>query len=401
MLVLTDTDALARYCKAQRDADFVTVDTEFVRDTTYWPKLCLIQMAGPEDPAIIDPLAPGMDLSPLLELFDDPKVLKVFHAARQDLEIFYHLTGRLPAPVFDTQVAAMVCGFGDQVSYEKIAGALANARIDKSARFADWSRRPLTRREYDYALSDVTHLRTVYLKLRTRLKRNGRANWLREEMATLTNPDTYDLSPENAWLRLKSRSRDRRYLAALQALAAWREREAQRRDVPRSRVIRDEQLYDLAAKLPATPEALARTRGLNAEIAKGRIGRELLNEIAAVQALPEEALPEPPHVEQVDAPQALLDLLKVLLKHKCEKHDIAQKLVASSADLEQIAVDDRAQVPALSGWRREIFGEDALALKRGELALAAVGERVKLVRLPLHDGGDAGTTATNEETGAA
>lgn len=381
MLVLTDTDALAGFCAAQREADFITVDTEFVRDTTYWPKLCLIQVAGPEEPAIIDPLAPGIDLSPLLELFDDSSVLKVFHAARQDLEIFYHLTGRLPAPVFDTQVAAMVCGFGDQVSYEKIAGALANARIDKSSRFTDWSRRPLGRRELDYALSDVTHLRTVYAKLRARLKRNGRAEWLKEEMDTLTAPSTYDLSPENAWQRLKSRSRDGRYLAALRALAAWREREAQRRDVPRNRVIRDEQIYDLASQLPTSPEALGRTRGLNPEIARGRIGRELLGEIEAVLAIPKEDLPKAPKVEQVDPPQALLELLKVLLKHKCEKHDIAQKLLASSADLEQIAVDDEAEVPALSGWRRKIFGEDALALKRGELALAADGNRIRLVQL--------------------
>ncbi|HLS68303.1 MAG TPA: ribonuclease D [Kiloniellales bacterium] len=400
MLVLTDTDALAAYCTAQRKADFVTVDTEFVRDTTYWPKLCLIQIAGPEEPAIIDPLAPGIDLSPLLELFDDPEVLKVFHAARQDLEIFYHLTGRLPAPVFDTQVAAMVCGFGDQVSYEKLASALANARIDKSARFTDWSRRPLGRREYEYALSDVTHLRTIYAKLRTRLKRNGRAHWLDEEMATLTDPQTYDLTPENAWLRLKSRSQAPRYLAALQALAAWREREAQRRDVPRNRVIRDEQIYDLAAKLPKTPEALARTRGLNAEVARGRIGRALLAEIEAVAALPPEELPKPLKNEQVDVPQALLELLKVLLKHKCEKHDIAQRLVANTADLEQIAVDDEAQVTALSGWRRKIFGEDALALKQGKLALAARGDRVKLVRLSPDEPGNAVEAAKVPEAGA-
>lgn len=381
MLVLTDTDALASYCAAQRSADFVTVDTEFVRDTTYWPKLCLVQMAGPEEPAIIDPLAPGMDLTPLLDLFDDPGVLKVFHAARQDLEIFYHLTGRLPAPVFDTQVAAMVCGFGEQASYEKLASALANARIDKSARFADWARRPLGRRELEYALSDVTHLRTVYAKLRTRLERNGRADWLTEEMATLTDPATYDLNPENAWRRLKSRSRDRRYLAALKALAAWREREAQRRNVPRNRVIRDEQLYDVAAQLPTTPEALGRSRGLNAEMAKGRIGREILTEVEAVLAIPKGELPQAPKVESVDPPQALMELLKVLLKQKCEQHDIAQKLLASSADLEQIALDDEADVPALAGWRRKIFGEDALALKRGELALAAEGNRVKLVPL--------------------
>jgi ribonuclease D len=306
----------------------------------------------------------------------------VFHAARQDLKIFYHITGDLPSPIFDTQVAAMVCGFGDQVSYEKLAGRLAGARIDKSSRFADWTRRPLTPKLLNYALSDVTHLRKVYGKLTRKLERSGRAGWLDEEMAVLTDPATYDLDPARAWLRLKTRSRDRRYLAVLREIATWRESEAQRRDVPRNRVIRDEQLYDIASNAPDTTEALARTRGLNMDFARGRLGQGLLKAVKSALQLPPEALPEAPlRDDSESAPGPLIELLKVLLKMKCEEHDVAQKLLASTADLERIALDDDAEVPALHGWRREVFGEDALALKQGRLALAAKGNRLKLVRL--------------------
>ena len=382
MTVISNPEDLASFCARQADADFVTVDTEFLRDTTYWPKLCLIQVAGPEEATAIDPIAPGMDLAPLFELFRAKGVTKVFHAARQDLEIFYHITGDLPSPVFDTQVAAMVCGFGDQVSYEKLAGRLAGARIDKSSRFADWTRRPLTPKLLNYALSDVTHLRKVYGKLTRKLERSGRAGWLDEEMAVLTDPATYDLDPARAWLRLKTRSHDRRYLAVLREIATWRESEAQRRDVPRNRVIRDEQLYDIASNAPDTTEALARTRGLNMDFARGRLGHGLLKAVKLALQLPPEALPEAPERDDSEsAPGPLIELLKVLLKMKCEEHDVAQKLLASTADLERIALDDDAEVPALHGWRREVFGEDALALKQGRLALAAKGSRLKLVRL--------------------
>lgn len=382
MQVISDTESLAAFCQRQAGADFVTVDTEFIRDTTYWPKLCLVQVGGPEEAAAIDPLADGISLEPLLALLGDTAVTKVFHAARQDLEIFYQLAGKLPTPVFDTQVAAMVCGFGDQVSYEKLAGKLAGAQIDKSARFADWGKRPLTKRQLEYALSDVTHLRKVYEKLRARLDKNGRAGWLQQEMDTLTRPATYDLDPQKAWQRLKTRSRDRRYLALLRALATWRESEAQQRDVPRNRVLRDEQLFDIAAHAPGKPEELARTRGLNQDFARGRLGRELLEQVAAVAGLSDAELPPtPPRQQEAEAPGPLVDLLKVLLKLRCDEHDVAQKLVANSADIEQIALDDEADVAALQGWRFEVFGRDALALKHGKIALAAVGGKARTFTL--------------------
>jgi len=246
MTLISDSAELAQFCSGQAKAEFITVDTEFLRDKTYWPQLCLVQLAGPDDVAAVDTLAPDLDLAPLIDLLRNPEILKVFHSARQDMEIFYHLMGCLPAPIFDSQVAAMVCGFGDSVSYEILARKLADARLDKASRFADWSRRPLTERQLDYALADVIHLRPIYGKLQKMLDKNGRAGWLNEEMAVLTSPETYDLAPDLAWRRLKTRSTDRRYLAVLRLLAAWREREAQRRDVPRGRVLRDEQLYDIA-----------------------------------------------------------------------------------------------------------------------------------------------------------
>ena len=248
MTLIADSAALAAFCTRQAKADFITVDTEFLRDTTYWPKLCLVQIGGPDEVAAIDTLAPDLDIAPMIDLLCDPAVLKVFHSARQDMEIFYHLMGRLPAPIFDTQVAAMVCGFGDSVGYQTLARRLAGATIDKASRFADWSHRPLTKRQLDYALADVVHLRPVYRKLDKKLGRNGRAAWLKEEMAVLTDPATYALEPDTAWQRLKTRSNDRRYLSVLRALAAWRELEAQRRDVPRGRVMRDEQLFDIAIR---------------------------------------------------------------------------------------------------------------------------------------------------------
>lgn len=380
MTLIVDTNTLAAFCSRQAEAEFITVDTEFLRDTTYWPKLCLVQIGGPEEVAAIDTLAPGIDLAPMVELLRSRKILKVFHSARQDMEIFYQMMGDLPVPIFDTQVAAMVCGFGDSVGYQTLAQKLANATIDKSSRFADWSRRPLTKRQLDYALADVDHLRPVYQKLRKKLGNNGRVGWLKEEMAVLTDPQTYALEPETAWQRLKTRSTDRRYLAVMKALAAWRETEAQRRDVPRGRVLRDEQLFDVAAHTPKTTEQLARTRGLGNDMARGRIGQAILNAVEAGLAVPEKEWPVPP--PQANLPKGLapvVELLKVLLKMKCERHNVAQRLVASSADLERIAADDQATVPALKGWRREIFGEDALALKYGRLALSTNGREITVV----------------------
>ncbi|MDJ0942959.1 MAG: ribonuclease D [Kiloniellales bacterium] len=379
MTVIADSAALAAFCQHQAAADFLAIDTEFLRDTTYWPKLCLVQVGAAEDAVAIDTLAEGMDLAPLGELLANPKVLKVFHSARQDLEIFFHLFGQLPAPIFDTQVAAMVCGFGESVSYDRLVSQIVGARLDKVSRFADWSHRPLTPRQLDYALADVIHLRPIYARLSRQLKKSGRAAWLSEEMAVLTTPATYALEPQEAWRRLKSRSNDRRFLAVLKALAAWREVEAQRRDVPRNRILRDEQLLDVAAHTPADAKALARTRGLSRDFAEGRMGRGILDAIKAGQAIPAEQRPNsPPRHERISGLGPVVDLLKVLLKAKCESHGVAQKLVASVADLELIAADDEAEVPALSGWRREIFGADALRLKHGELALTIRDREVRL-----------------------
>jgi ribonuclease D len=380
MNLIVDSAELAAFCERQSNADYVTVDTEFMRDSTYWPKLCLAQVGGPDEAAAIDTLAPGIDLSPFLRLLENRKILKVFHSARQDMEIFSFLMDRLPEPIFDTQVAAMVCGFGESVGYDKLVRKLTGKNIDKSRRFADWSRRPLKHSQIDYALSDVIHLRPVYGKLRKRLEKTGRTAWLDEEMALLTNPETYRLDPEAAWLRLKTRSGDPRYLAILRALAAWREVEAQRRDVPRNRVLRDEQIFDIVAHHPTSTEELAHTRGLSREAARGRIGQAILEALAKGMSVAEADCPDPP--PRFDRPAGLgpvVDLLKVLLKMQCERHDVAQKLVASVADIERIAADDEAPVPALSGWRREIFGQDALALKHGGVALGIKDKALEMV----------------------
>jgi ribonuclease D len=383
MTLITTTEDLDAFCRRVKGSDYITVDTEFMREKTFWPKLCLVQIAGEEEAAAVDPLAEGIDLSPLFDLLADPGVLKVFHAARQDVEIFYHLTGRIPEPLFDTQVAAMVCGFGESVGYETLIAKLAGARVDKSSRFTDWSNRPLTERQLAYALSDVTHLRPAYEKLRKRLARTGRAHWLDEEMAVLTDPATYRVEPEEAWRRLKVRSDKPRFLAILRELAAWREREAQRKDIPRSRVLRDEALLEIASHAPATVDDLARTRGLGRSVAEGRWGQELLAAVQRGRDLPPEEGPSvEPRIEPPPGLAPIVELLRVLLKMKCEEQQVATKLVANAGDLEAIAADDEAPVPALRGWRRELFGEDALALKHGRLALAIRDKRVRIVPVP-------------------
>lgn len=379
---ITATDDLATFCASLAAVPYVTVDTEFMRETTFWPKVCLIQVAGPEEARVIDPLAEGLSMEPLFELLRNRAVLKVFHAARQDLEIFTKLMGEVPAPLFDTQVAAMVCGFGDQVSYEQLASKLAGAQIDKSSRFTDWARRPLTEKQVRYALSDVTHLRKCFDKLRARLLKSGRADWLNEEMALLADPATYEVAPENAWKRLKPRTTKPEYLAVLQAAAAWREIEARNRDIPRQRIIRDETLMEIAAHPPKVADDLERMRGLSKGFAEGKMGAGLLAAIAEKLASPREGWPV--MEKEAELPRGigpLVELLKVLLKMKCDDYDVAQKLLTSSSDLDKIAADDKADVPALHGWRREIFGNDALRLKHGELALAAEGNRIKLVEL--------------------
>ncbi len=393
MSLITDTPSLAAFCQRVAPAPFITVDTEFMREKTYWPKLCLVQVAGggmddaPDSAAAIDALAPGIDLKPLVALLDDPGVVKVFHAARQDLEIFYHLTGRLPKPVFDTQIAAMVCGFGDSVGYETLISALTKARVDKASRFTDWSARPLSERQIVYAIADVTHLRAAYEKLKRRLSTNGREAWLKEEMATLTTPATYAMDPADVYQRIKTRG-NRRFMAVLRELAAWREHEARRRDIPRNWVLRDEALVEIAHHAPKTAAALARTRGLGPKLAEGPAGADILAAVAAGLALPEQECPEAE--EKNDLPRGIgpmAELLKVLLKMKSEESGVAQKLLASAADVDRIAAfGEDADVPAVHGWRREVFGEDALKLRRGEIALAVEGKHVKVVMIR----GDAG-----------
>jgi ribonuclease D len=386
MTVITDSTALARFCARQAGAGFVAVDTEFMRERTYWPILCLVQVAGPEEAAAIDALAPGIDLAPLQALMADPNILKVFHAARQDVEIFFNLSGTVPAPLFDTQIAAMVCGFGDAASYETLVAKLAQAPLDKSSRFTDWSHRPLTERQITYALADVVHLRTVYERLQQRLASNGRATWFAEEMAGLSDPTAYRSDPHDAWRRFRLRGRvDSRFFGILRELAAWREEAAQQRNLPRGRIVRDEAVLEIAAHAPKTIEALARTRSLGKGVAEGKLGSEIL---AAVQrGLAETNAPAPP--SRADAPPGLgplVELLRVLLKQRCEEHQVAQKLVATAEDLEAIAADDKAAVPALGGWRYEIFGKDALALKHGRVALTVRRNQISLVELAASDG---------------
>lgn len=383
---IADGAALAAFCGRQRQAAYVTVDTEFMRDRTYWPQLCLVQLAGPDEAVVVDALAAGLDLQPLFDLLSDGAVLKVFHAARQDIEIFYHLSGVVPHPVFDTQVAGMVCGFGESVAYDKLVARLAGARIDKSSRVTDWARRPLSDTQLRYALSDVTHLRVAYEKLAQKLEKNGRANWLDEEMAILTAPETYRTDPEEAYRRIKARGGNRRFHAVLRAVAALREREAQARDLPRNRLLRDESLLEIAAHRPTSEEQLAKVRGMGGGTARSKIGQSVLEAVQAVADIPDQDLPKPPEREEMPVGIGpLSELLRVLLKTNAERHQVAQKLIASGDDLEKIAAGRVEGVPAMSGWRAKIFGDDALALCRGELALAAGNNKVRLVRVPPAD----------------
>ena len=371
MSIVTSTDELAAICKRFAHFDFVTVDTEFMRETTYWPKLCVVQMASPEEGFVIDALSPDLDLAPFFKLMKNEKVVKVFHAARQDIEIAYHLGGLIPHPVFDTQVAAMVCGFGDSISYDQLVERTSGARIDKSSRFTDWSRRPLTQKQIDYALADVTHLREVYLALSARLDAQNRTEWVREEMEVLTSVDTYRLEPDEAWKRLKLRLRKPAELAILQELAAWREREAQSRDVPRGRVIKDDAIYEIAQQQPTTAVALSQLRTVPKGFERSRAAEDILAAVKTALSLPKDQMPRlPKHRATGNGNGAAVDLLKVLLKMISENHGVAAKVIATVDDLEAIAADDRADVPALHGWRRELFGEAALKVKRGEMALA-------------------------------
>lgn len=374
MQLVTTTADLAALCARLARERYVTVDTEFMRDRTYWPKLCLVQLAGEREAVAVDALAPGLDMTPLLALMADERVLKVFHACRQDLEIFWLLMkGRVPRPIYDTQVAAMVCGFGEEVAYDTLVQKLAKARLDKSFRFTDWSKRPLSESQIRYALSDVTHLRVIYEQLASRVDASGRSAWVEEELARIADPAQFETPPEEAWRRLKVRTRDPRFLAVVQKLAAWRERTARARDLPRQRVLRDDLLLEIAAHKPTTVEELRGHERISLDRASLAAVVAAVNEALAVPAAD---LPE--IVEPVEPPRGigpLVDMLRVLLKVCCEQADVAQRMVASTADLEAIAMDDEAPVPALTGWRRAIFGEAALALKQGRIGLAVKDRR--------------------------
>jgi ribonuclease D len=381
MTPITTTEALRDFCKLLADQPFITVDTEFMRETTYWPRLCLIQAASATDAAIIDPMAEGLDLEPFLDLLRDPKIIKVFHAARQDTEIFVKL-GAMPKPMFDTQVAAMAAGFGDQVSYEALVRQMLRQEVDKGSRFTDWARRPLSDAQLVYALGDVTHLAALYPKLRDRLQKEGRLDWVMAEMEDLTDPALYDTDPEKAWKRLKPKKFSARYLSAFVATAVWRERAAQERDQPRGRILKDEAIDEIAAQGPTDPDAFNRLRSVPKGFGASRLGIELSAELKRVLADPEAHAPKlerPAHNQP--APPSVVELLKVLLKAKSDNAGVATKLLANVADLEKIALDDEADVDALKGWRRQLFGEDALKLKRGEIALVLNGARVEVVEI--------------------
>jgi ribonuclease D len=385
MKTITTTDALAEFCAAAKTQPYVTIDTEFLRERTYWSKLCLIQMALPGktgEAVLVDPIeGEGMSMEPLYDLFRHEATVKVFHAARQDLEIFF-VEGRVfPAPMFDTQVAAMVCGFGEQVGYETLVKKVAREPLDKTSRFTDWSRRPLSDAQKEYALADVTHLRVIYEFLAAQIGKNGRQKWVEEELSILTDPATYTVHPADAWERIKTRTTSGRFLAVVRELARFREDYAQSHNVPRARVYKDDALLELASTRPANHEDLSRSRLLLREARRGEIADGILAAIRTAADLPPEALPKPDlSREQLQVNPALADLLRVLLKAKSEELGVASKLIASAADLDAIAAGER-DVEALTGWRREAFGEDALRLCRGEIALSAKGNDVRVIRL--------------------
>lgn len=380
MNVITDTDALARACKRLAEQPFATIDTEFLRENTFWPQLCLIQMAGPDGEFIVDPLAKGLELDPFFELMANEATTKVFHAGRQDLEIIYAKAGIIPKPLFDTQVAAMVCGFGESIGYVNLVKRVLGEELDKGARFTDWSRRPLTPKQLSYAMADVTHLRGVYTYLASELDATKRASWVAEEMATLSAPETYAADPNVAWKRLKMRVKNRRALAVMMELAAWRDRQAQAQDVPRSRILRDEALYDIANQSPTDAGKLGRLRTVSDGFARSARAKEILE---VVQAGLDRDMTTVPKLNSGNAltPEAtaIADLLRVLLKACAARHRVASKLIADASDLDRIASEKNPDVIALKGWRREVFGEEALRVKRGEVAISVVDGEIATV----------------------
>jgi ribonuclease D len=382
MTTITTTAELAAFCNELKGQPFIAVDTEFMRETTYWPKLCLIQVASPDTEACIDPLAEGIDLEPLLEVLRDPSILKVFHAARQDVEIFNNLNA-MPTPLFDTQVAGMAAGFGEQIAYDALVRQMLKIELDKSSRFTDWARRPLSDAQLTYAVADVTHLATLFPILRDRLDKAGRLAWVEEEMKALNDPAAYDVDPEKAWRRLRPRKTAAKYLAVFKAVAAWRERTAQTRDQPRGRILKDEAIDELATQAPTSLDGLNTLRSVPKGFGGSKFGPDLLAAIKAALADPEGYAPV---LEKSGPPPpasagAVVELLKVLLKARAEEAGVASKLIATVSDLEKIAANDEADTPALQGWRLEAFGSDALKIKRGELALVLDGTRVRVVEV--------------------
>ncbi|WP_158670003.1 ribonuclease D [Bradyrhizobium guangdongense] len=376
MDLITTTADLAAACSRLATHPVITVDTEFLRETTYYPLLCVVQMASAEEAVVVDALAEGIDLKPFFELMANEGVLKVFHAARQDIEIVWHQANIIPHPVFDTQVAAMVLGYGDSIAYDALVEKVTGHRPDKTHRFTDWSRRPLTKEQMHYAVSDVTHLRDVFAALDADLKKRRRSEWVSIEMEVLTSPRTYDFHPERAWERLKTRVRKPKDLAVLMEVAAWREQEAQSRDVPRGRVLRDEAITDIATHAPTTLEKLAHLRSVPKGFEKSRWGADIVAAVERGLARDFSKLPKLEKPRNNSNGAAIVELLKVLLRMTAERHAVASKVIATVDDLEEIAADDEADVPALRGWRRELFGDAALKLKRGELALAIEKGRV-------------------------
>ncbi|MDI7861044.1 ribonuclease D [Rhizobiaceae bacterium n13] len=381
--MIETTAELEAACKELAKSEFITIDTEFLRETTFWPILCLIQMASPTKEVLVDPLAKDIDLTPFFELMANTSVVKVFHAARQDIEIIHHLGNLIPHPIFDTQVAAMVCGFGDSVSYDQLVNRIKGVQIDKSSRFTDWSHRPLSTKQLDYALADVTHLRDVYLTLKAQLEREKRSDWLTEEMNILEARETYDIHPDDAWQRLKMRVKKPQELAILKFVAAWREREARSRNVPRSRILKDDCLYEIAQQQPKDAEALGRLRTIGRGWERSAGGAAVVEAVNAALGLPKSEMPQVPrHTPAPEGAAAAVELLKVLLKLTAEKHGVAAKVIANSEDLDKIAADgEKAAVAALTGWRRDLFGETALRLIQGDVALRFVDRKVEAVEL--------------------
>jgi ribonuclease D len=379
MDLISTTGDLAAVCSRMAKQPFVTVDTEFLRETTYYPLLCVAQMASPDEAVVIDALATGLDLTPFFALMANESVVKVFHAARQDIEIVWNMAKTIPHPIVDTQVAAMVLGYGDSISYDQLVQRITGDTLDKSHRFTDWTRRPLSDAQIAYAVSDVTHLRDVYLKLATDLEKRGRSNWVEAEMEVLTSPETYRAEPERAWERLKNRVRKPKELAVLIEVAAWREREAQTRDVPRGRVIKDEVVVDIAIQAPTTIERLGHLRSLPKGFERSRWGEQIVEAVKRGLERDQKTLPRLERFKPASNGAATVELLKVLLRMTAERHGVAAKVIATVDDLDRIAADDEADVPALKGWRRELFGDKALALKQGRLALAVDKGRVVAV----------------------